>query len=41
MDEIIKFLLTGYKLMSEMHLRQPVFANSACEPITKKQTTKI
>ena len=36
MNEIInKFLLTGDKLMPEMHLRQPGFTYSDCEPFTK------
>ena len=29
------FLLVGDKLMPEMHLRQPGFTYSACEPFTK------
>ena len=38
MNEIVnKFLLAGDKFMSEMHLRQPGFRYSACEPFTKKQ----
>ena len=36
MNAIInKFLLTGDKFMSEMHLIQPGFAYSACGPFTK------
>ena len=30
-----KFLLTGDKFMSEMHLKQPGFTYSACRPFTK------
>ena len=30
-----KFLLTGDKFMSELHLKQPGFTYSACEPFTK------
>ena len=32
---INKFLLAGDKFMPEMHLRQPQFTHSACEPFTK------
>ena len=40
MNEIInKFLLTGEKFMPEMHLRQPRFTYSACEPFTKNKET--
>ena len=36
MNKIInKFLLAGDKFMPEMHLRQPQFTYSACEPFTK------
>ena len=36
MDNIInKFLLAGDKFMSDMHLRQPQFVNSACDPFTR------
>ena len=36
MNKIInKFLLTGNKFMLELHLKQPVFTCSACEPFTK------
>ena len=36
MGQIInKFLLAGNKFMPEMHLRQPQFTYSACEPFTK------
>ena len=31
------FLLAGDEFMPEMHLRQPGFTYSACEPFTKKQ----
>ena len=38
MNEIInKFLLAGEKFMSEMHLEQPGFTSSACEPFTKNK----
>ena len=38
MNEIVhKFLLVGDKLMPEMHLRQPQFVYSACEPFTKNR----
>ena len=38
MNEIInKFLLAGDKFMLEMHLRQPGFTYSACEPFTKNK----
>ena len=36
MNKIIyKLLLTGYKFMPELHLTQPRFTYSACEPVTK------
>ena len=36
MNEIInKLLLVGDKFMPEMHLRQPTFVYSACEPFTR------
>ena len=36
MNEIVnKFLLTGDKFMSEMHLKQRGFTYSACGPFTK------
>ena len=44
MNEIVNtFLLAGDKFMPEMHLRQPGFTYSACEPFTKnkKKNTKI
>ena len=31
------FLLVGDKLMSEMHLKQPGFTYSACDPFTKNK----
>ena len=38
MDEIVNnFLLVGYKLMPEMHLKQPSFTYSACGPFTKSK----
>ena len=32
---INKFLFTGDKLMPKLHLKQPGFTYSACEPFTK------
>ena len=32
-----KFLLAGDKFMPEMHIKQPGFTYSACEPFTKKK----
>ena len=38
MNEIInKFLLAGDKFMPEMHLKQPGFTYSACEPFTRNK----
>ena len=38
MNEIVKkFLLTGDKSMSEMHLKQHGFTYSACGPSTKNK----
>ena len=38
MNEIVnKFLLAGAIFMSEMHLKQPGFTFSACEPFTKNK----
>ena len=38
MNEIInKSLLVGDKFMPEMHLRQPGFTYSACDPFTKNK----
>ena len=38
MDETVKkFLLVGDKFMSEMHLKQPGFTCSTCEPFTKNK----
>ena len=38
MNKIInKFLLTGDKFMSELHLKHPGFTYSACRPFTKHQ----
>ena len=35
-NEIVNtFLLAGDKFMPEMHLKQPGFTYSACEPFTK------
>ena len=39
-DIINKFLLAGDKFMPEMHLRQPQFTYSACEPFTKNKERK-
>ena len=37
MNEIVnKFLLVGDKFMPEMHLKQPGFTYSACDPFTKR-----
>ena len=35
--EVNKFLLAGDKFMPEMHLKQPGFTYSACEPFTKNK----
>ena len=32
---LTNFLLTGYKFMPELHLKQPGFTYSACGPFTK------
>ena len=38
MNEIInKFLLTGDRFMSELHLKQTGFTNSPCGPFTKRR----
>ena len=38
MNEIVnKFLLVGDKFMPEMHLKQPSFTYSACDPFTKNK----
>ena len=38
MNEIVnKFLLVGDKFMLEMHLKQPGFTYSACDPFTKNK----
>ena len=38
MKEIVnEFLITGYKFMSEMHLRQSGFTYSSCGPLTKNK----
>ena len=38
MNEIVnKFLLVGDKSMPEMHLEQPGFTYSACDPFTKNE----
>ena len=41
MNEIVnKFLLAGEKFMSEMHIKEPGFTYSACEPFTKNKELK-
>ena len=38
MNEIVnKFLLVGDKVMPEIHLKQPSFTYSACDPFTKNK----
>ena len=38
MNEIVNtFILAGHKFIPEMHLRQPGFTYSACEPFTKNK----
>ena len=38
MNEIVnKFLWTGDKFMTEMHLKQPRFTYTACGPFTKNK----
>ena len=38
MNEIVNnFLLAGDKFMPEMHLKQPRFTYSACQPFTKNK----
>ena len=38
MNEIVKkFLLAGDKFMPEMHLKQPGFTYSVCEPFTENK----
>ena len=38
MNEIVnKFLLVGDRFMPEMHLKQPSFTYSACDPFTKNK----
>ena len=36
-ETVNNFLLAGDKFMPEMHLRQPGFTCSACEPFTKNK----
>ena len=36
-EKVNKFLLAGDKFMSEMHLKQPGFIQSACGPFTKRK----
>ena len=36
-DIVNEFLLVGEKFMAQMHLKQPVFTNSACGPFTKNK----
>ena len=41
MNEIVsKLLLTGYRFMPEMHLKQAGFTYSACGAFTKKRINK-
>ena len=37
MNKIVKFLLASDKFMSEMYLKQPGFAYSACGPFTRNK----
>ena len=38
MNEIVKkFLLAGDKFIPEMHLKQPGFTYSACDPFTRNK----
>ena len=40
MNEIVnRFLLTGYQFKPEIHLKEPVFNYSACDPFTKNKGT--
>ena len=36
-EKVNKFLLAGYQFMPEMHLKQPGFTYSPCEPFTKNK----
>ena len=36
-ETVNKFLLLGDKFMPEMHLKQPGFTYSACDPFTKNK----
>ena len=36
-EKVNKFLLAGYKFMSEMHLKQPGFTYTACGQFTKSK----
>ena len=36
-ETVSKFLLVGEKFMPEMHLKQPSFTYSACDPFTKNK----
>ena len=36
-ETVNRFLLAGDKFMPEMHLKQPRFTNSSCEPFTKNK----
>ena len=41
MNKIVNaFLLAGFKLMPELHLRKPIFTYSACGQFTKKKKEK-
>ena len=37
LEKVNKFLLAGDKFRHEMHLRQPGFTYSACQPSTKNR----
>ena len=35
MNKVIKFLWIGENFMLELHVKQPIFTYSNCEPFTK------
>ena len=37
MNKIVNKFLAQYKFMPDMHLKQPGFTYSACEPFTKNK----
>ena len=38
MNEVVnRFLLVGDKFMPEIHIKQPGFTYSACDPVTKNK----